>query len=559
MPKINIRNILAPKSEAYALLSELVTALNAELFVEDSSRKILFGQLQAEYSFRLPIHNEEEIIGWVTGDASSTLIASLLHVLVQKEADKKNLGAEVLTLYQEVNLIFNFSEKIAQTIGQTNIAAIALDEAGQLIKSDSGILILWNEESNSIDVLASTGELILNPDKLFSKEELLLHMSQTGQSDIVGDLSALKGAGIILPEVQSLLYATLKVKHRMMGAIMLGSREQISYSAADLKFLITMALQSAAAIESALLYEKNIREAKEREESMRRIYEVTNKFVPHAFIRSLGKEVITDIQLGDQVEKIVTVLFSDIREYTTLAEQMTPDENFRFVCAFNVLMGPIIRAHNGFINQYLGDAIMAIFPNNAADALGAAIDMQAAVRKLNATRALDHHAPIKIGVGMHTGPLIMGITGDHERMDAATIADAVNIASRLESLTKYYKVGILLSENSVNNLNSPEIFHYRHLGLIQLKGKQAPISIYECFNDSDAGDLAKKLNALPYYQQGVSAYFGKSFQEAASTFQQVLEIHPEDFSSRLFLGKSNQYLNMGIPENWTGVEEMQMK
>ena len=118
-------------------------------------------------------------------------------------------------------------------------------------------------------------------------------------------------------------------------------------------------------------------------------------------------------------------------------------------------MGPIIRQHGGFINQYLGDAIMAIFPNNASDALYAAIKMQKEVHEFNARRSLLHKAPIKIGVGLHTGPLIMGITGDHERMDATTIADTVNTASRLESLTKYYKGNLLLSEASLKNIAKP--------------------------------------------------------------------------------------------------------
>jgi adenylate cyclase len=275
------------------------------------------------------------------------------------------------------------------------------------------------------------------------------------------------------------------VKHRIMGAIILGASEPIQYTAADLKYLITLALQSAAAIESALLYEKNIHEAKEREEAMRQIYEVTNRFVPHEFIRSLGKTVITDIQLGDQVEKIVTVLFSDIRDYTSLSEQMTPEENFRFVCSFNERIGPIIRKNNGFINQYLGDAIMAIFPGTASDALSAAVEMQSAVRDLNTTRALENKIPIRIGVGLHTGPLIMGITGDNERMDAATIADTVNIASRLEGLTKFYKVNILLSEASVQNLVEAEIFQFRDLGPVQLKGKLAPITVFECLIHSE--------------------------------------------------------------------------
>ncbi len=241
-----------------------------------------------------------------------------------------------------------------------------------------------------------------------------------------------------------------------MGAIILSSNELVQYTAADLKLLTTLALQSSAAIESALLYEKNLREAKEREEAMRLVYEATGKFVPYEFIGSLGHNVITDVRLGDQVEKIVTVLFSDIRDYTSLSEQMTPEENFKFVCSFNERMGPAIRRHNGFINQYLGDAIMAIFPRNAEDALSAAIEMQKEVQDLNRIRTSNNQTPIQIGVGMHTGPLIMGITGDENRMDATTISDTVNIASRLESLTKHYSVNIILSDSSLKQIEQKE-------------------------------------------------------------------------------------------------------
>ena len=559
MPRIHLKNILSAKTELYALLEALVKHMHASVFIEDLSGKILLGSGKEIISFKETVRNEDEMIGWVKGDEHVPIIVSTIHLFIQKEAEKKRLGNEVLTLYQEVNLIFNFSERLAETIGQNYIAGITLEEARRLIKSDFGIVVLWDEVSKEIDVLATSGKSAFDEEKLNSNAGLLQSVLINGQSEILGDLSELKEYGLILPEVQSLIYASLKVKHRIMGAIILASTEQVQYSAADLKYLITLALQSSAAIESALLYEKNIREAEEKEEAMRRIYEIANKFVPHEFIRSLGRNVITDIQLGDQVEKIVTVLFSDIREYTTLAEKMTPEENFRFVCSFNERMGPIIREHHGFINQYLGDAIMAIFPGNASDALEAAIEMHKAVIELNESRALLKEAPIKVGVGMHTGPLIMGITGDHERMDAATIADTVNIASRIESLTKHYKVNILLSEASMNHLANPEDFHSRHLGLIQLKGKHEPISIYECLNGSHGEDFQMKLKALPIYKEGVVTYYNKSFREAAVKFNQVLEIHPEDAASKLFLKKANQFMNMGIPENWTGVEEMQFK
>jgi adenylate cyclase len=259
------------------------------------------------------------------------------------------------------------------------------------------------------------------------------------------------------------------------------------------------------------------------------------------------------------VEKIVTVLFADIRDYTTLSELMTPEENFRFVSSFNEKMGPIIRQHNGFINQYLGDAIMAIFPGNASDALNAAIKMQKAVREFNVSRVLKKKSPIKIGIGLHTGSLIMGITGDKQRLDATTISDTVNTASRLETLTKYYKGDILLSEDSLKNMNGNDSFHLRHLGMVQLKGKTKPVAIYECFDGSDENNIQKKLSSLSLFNQAMSDYFNKSFAEATSRFHQVLEIHPDDMTTKLFLGNAHHYLNNGVPENWIAVEEMNRK
>jgi adenylate cyclase len=559
MARITLKNILSERNESFALISSLMEELKADVFIEDASKKILLGVPANEIIMEQPLKLEDEIIGWVKGDNKVPLISSLVNLLIQKDAEKKKIGSEVLMLYQEVNMIFNFSDKLAQTIGQHSIAEITLDEAARLIKSESGLILLWDEETHQFNVLASTGNSLFDEEQLKTNVDLLVHITHSGQSDIVGDLTPLKEAGLVLPEVQSLIYAALKVKHRVMGAIILARTTPLLYSAADLKFLITLALQSSSAIESALLYEKNIREAKEREEAMRRIYEVTNKFVPHEFIRSLGRRVITDIQLGDQVEKIVTVLFSDIRDYTTLAERMTPEENFRFVCSFNERIGPIIREHHGFINQYLGDAIMAIFPRNASDALAAAIQMQKAVDDLNASHTLKTNIPIRIGVGMHTGPLIMGITGDHDRLDATTIADTVNTASRLEGLTKHYKVNILLSQSCVNELGDPDDFHLRHLGRVQLKGKQDATRIYECFNGNSDHEIEKRLHALPLFKQGMDHYFNKSFSEASKIFFQVLEIDPEDRATKIFLEKAGRHIDTGIPENWTGVEEMSSK
>jgi adenylate cyclase len=556
MLRINLKNLLSPRSDVHALMTGLIQQLDPSVYIEDDKGRIVTGDNTATTATRHPVKMEEEIIGWVNGNAGVEWIAFFLNAWVQKELERKKLGNEVLTLYQEVNMVFDFSEKLARTIGPENIAVITLEEARQLIKSDLGVIILWNENSRRIEIPASFGESMFDHARL---QGISVFPESFQQSEITDDLSRFRDTGLIVDGIQSIVYATLKLEHRVMGVVVLARRSTDQFSAGDLKFLVTLTLQSASAIESAILYERNIREANEREEYMRRMYEVTNKFVPHEFIGSLGHTFITDVQLGDKVEKIVTVLFSDIRDYTSLSEKMTPEENFSFVSSFNERMGPVIRANRGFINQYLGDAIMAIFPENASDAVNAALGMQNALQELNISRAALHLVPIRVGIGMHTGPLIMGITGDHERLDAATISDTVNTASRLESLTKLYGTNILLTEACINNLYEQQAFHFRRLGPIQLKGKQEPVNIYECITGLDDHDYHKKLLALPIYNEGLSEYFNKSFKTASDKFGKVLEIYPGDKTTLFFLGKANQYLDNGIPENWTGVEEMKSK
>ncbi len=289
------------------------------------------------------------------------------------------------------------------------------------------------------------------------------------------------------------------------------------------------------------------------------IFSVAGRFVPNEFLRSLNRERITEVVLGDHTEKEVTVLFTDIRDYTALAENMTPEENFKFVNAFHGRMGPIISKYRGFINQYLGDAIMAIFPNSPDDAMAAAIDMHLKLAEYNQQRSSEGRQVIRMGIGLHSGPLIMGIIGDQTRMDAATIADTVNTASRIENLTKYYGTAILLSEESVQLLTDQQQYHLRYLGEVVVKGKKEPVGIYECYDGDPEENRSKKRQTQPTFEKGLQQFFDKEFPQAAATFDQVLKSNAADEPARLFRDKSSEYSLKGVPEDWTGVEVMQFK
>jgi|SRR5690242_4362368 len=559
MTRISLKSIFSKKNEIAILLPALIEQMNAQVSIEDENGTVLYENSNKNFTGKHSIQLNDEIIGWVKGDEKSALIAQLLSILAQKEFERKNLGNEVLLLYQEVNMVFNFSDNLAQAIGPAAISQVAAEQAMHLIKAVSAIVILWDEETRQLQVPALAGEASFNKEAIANNTDLLLKIGLNGGSDIMADPSVLRNAGIIDDTVQSIVYAALKVKHRIMGAIILAGDKPLQYAASDLKFLITLALQSSSAIESALLYEKNIREAREKEEAMRRIYEITAKFVPFEFIGSLGHKVITDVKLGDQVEKVVTVLFTDIRDYTTLSEQMTPEENFQFVSSYNKRMGPIIRRHNGFINQYLGDAIMALFPDDAEQALASAIEMQRDVREFNKLQLNSNRNTIRMGIGMHTGPLIMGITGDMNRLDATTISDAVNTASRIESLTKYYKANILISDATLRQIAHPEMFHLRYLGKVQVKGKQTSIGIHECFSSDTEEQVNKKEKTLSLFNEGMNYYLNKSFQNAVKVFESVINNNPSDRTAQFFLENAAKYLQNGVPDHWSGVVEMASK
>lgn len=200
------------------------------------------------------------------------------------------------------------------------------------------------------------------------------------------------------------------------------------------------------------------------------------RFVPREFLSLLGREEVTDVSLGDQVERDLTILFSDIRSFTTISESMTPEENVSFLNRYLAAMVPIVRDHNGFVDKYIGDAVMAIFPGQPADAVRCAIAMVQRVEELNAEFADRERPSLRIGVGIHTGRTMLGVVGETGRYQGTVISDAVNLASRLEELTKKTDTSILFSGTTAASLT--DAIPLRHIGVTRVKGKSKPTHVY---------------------------------------------------------------------------------
>ncbi len=277
------------------------------------------------------------------------------------------------------------------------------------------------------------------------------------------------------------------------------------------------------------------------------------RFVPRQFLNLINKKNITDVKIGDHIERDMTILFSDIRNFTTFSEKLTPQENFKFLNSYLNQMTPIIHESGGFVDKYIGDAIMALFPGKAEDGLKAAIYMQKHMDVYNFIRSRYNYKPLSIGIGLHTGNVMLGTVGDENRMEGTVISDAVNISSRLENLTKIFGTYILASQEILLNIQDPTIYTFRFLGKIQVKGKRQWVGVFEFF-DGYSDDVKKiKLSTKYNFEKGLNAYLEKNFSEALKFFDEVLKVDPDDKPAMYYKKDITKCLSTCIDDSWDAV------
>jgi class 3 adenylate cyclase len=277
------------------------------------------------------------------------------------------------------------------------------------------------------------------------------------------------------------------------------------------------------------------------------------RFVPQEFLELLGKRDVRQVRLGEGIERDMTVLFTDVRSFTTLSETMTPGQTFGFINELLERTGPAVREHGGIVDKYVGDAIMALFPRSADDALRAALTVQDCVAEYNAERAARGDEPIRVGIGLHRGSVMAGTIGEHERMDGTVIADAVNVASRVEGLTKYFGAAVLLSDEVRSALAVPESYAMRYLGRVAVQGKRNGIGLYEALDGEPAERRAAKLAGATAFAGAVQAFVDGSFTDAVRRFEAILERDPDDGAARYLQGRS--FALAASPGPWDGVDQ----
>ncbi len=276
-----------------------------------------------------------------------------------------------------------------------------------------------------------------------------------------------------------------------------------------------------------------------------------SRFVPSAFLGFLKKNSLLDVNLGNAIKKELTILFLDIRGFTTLSEKLSTDDTFKLLNEVFEKLNPCIFKNKGVIDKFIGDAILALF-ETPEEAIGAAIEMQLELSNYNFQRRKENLSELKVGIGINTGMVTLGTVGSKDRMNTTVIGDAVNLAARLESITKEFKVEILASDKTVSKLKKE--FQTRKVATVKVKGKIEENDIYEIFDFQSPEFISLKNKQKENLELALNCFKIGEFEKSKNYFEEIKKEISTDFIPDYYLTKmeSVKYLK---PNNWTGIQD----
>ncbi|HNW35986.1 MAG TPA: adenylate/guanylate cyclase domain-containing protein, partial [Candidatus Ozemobacteraceae bacterium] len=283
--------------------------------------------------------------------------------------------------------------------------------------------------------------------------------------------------------------------------------------------------------------------------------------------RYMNKEVAdqllnSDGMLGGKMQEL-TVVFSDIRNFTTISERLGAQETVAMLNEYFTTMVDIVFHHGGILDKFIGDAMLAVFGapfTNTEDtdrAVITAIEMQRALKEFNRKRSEKGLQTIEIGVGINTDTVLVGNIGSLKRMDYTVIGDGVNLASRLEGANKFYGTSILISENSFKKLVYPH--RTREVDLLRVKGKHLPAVIHEVLDHHDAHSFPHMDDVLGIYKSALESYRSRNWDAAGRLFADALKLHPGDTLSRTYSDRCAFFRREPPPDDWDGIWVMHSK
>lgn len=462
---------------------------------------------------------------------------------------------------EELSILNDLARLIGGSLNSQEIMQTIIHRSLRAVHAEQGVITLVDQQANKpmrtlVRSMQSSGD---HP-QFHLTESILGWMHLNKKPLMINDpLNDDRFHGIRWdPAVKSVLCVPLTIKSVMIGILTAyNKKDGKPFTDDDQRLMAIIAAQSAQVVENARLHEQeqsfltkqeeqNLelqemnRQLERITEELKRKVDVFYKFVPNNFLKVLHMEDNYDsIRLGHCVERTMTIMFSDIRSFTALSEHMTPEQNFRFINSYFSFMGPVIRKNDGFIDKYIGDAIMALF-EDADTALSTAILMIQNLFEYNRGRQQAGYAPVSIGVGLNSGSMMLGTIGEDDRMDTTVIGDVVNLASRVESLTKTYNALLLITEYTFRNLKHPGKYSIREIDTVKIRGKDEPITIYEILDVLPPELRNQKVSIAEPFTQALEAFKQNAFEKAIKLFEQCAEQCPDDKTCQIHMDRCRE-------------------
>lgn len=417
-------------------------------------------------------------------------------------------------------------------------------------------MILLPVDGKFLEVRASLGyegagvgtqvDMDAGPLGVVARRKKLVRLASTGVSMRYAQALSPSAKAVLpgLKNLESMIVVPMLVDDELAGIVSIESPRVLAFEPEDEQLVMTVANLAAASIRNARLFE----ELGETNRSAQR-------FVPREFVRFLDRAHLKDLERGQSVNRAMTVLFSDLRGFTSVVENLDPEATFKLLNGYLAAMVPPIEAHSGFVDKFIGDAIMALFDDVTADAaLKSAIEQHRALEALNASRG---GIALAMGIGLHTGPLTLGVVGSEERLSATVYGDSVNLASRVEGLTRMYGARILITDSTVTALSDRDRFALRFVDRVRVKGKDQPVELWECLDALTDEERAARADAEAMHAAR-QEYDAGNFAVAQRLLREICARSPQDPLPAAWLVRSTELITRP-PDHWDGAVRLDKK
>ncbi|MGE5660204.1 MAG: adenylate/guanylate cyclase domain-containing protein [Actinomycetota bacterium] len=469
MSPVHLLKRLLSQPEILEVLQALARGIDAGFSIQSVDGQLLLGApSNNKQPLQFPVEATGEVIGWIFSHKDMAAIAQLLSYLAERELEKKALVKEVLDKYREFTFFYNFSQKLTGCLEVHEIGMIVVAEIKRLIPATNISMMLLDAE-NHLNVIAAFGnksdsQVLLSPGLGIAGSVM-----QNGIPEIINEVS--RDPRFIVGDLQisSLICAPLKTQEEAIGVINISSEEPAQYTAQDLKVATGIAGLTAAALENLLLHQNKLKEE--------RIKSQLERYIPSQLVNAIITAKEGDISLAP-AKKQIAVLFSDIRNFTAKCEELPPETIVGYLNEYFTQMVEVIFNHQGTVNKFVGDMIVAMFGapaklvDNEKQAIAAAIGMQLRLRTIPVPWIRDNFLT---GIGISSGDVVVGNIGSPHHLDYTAIGDEVNLASRLQGIAQG---GQILVSQAVYEA-AQDSFTFREYGCVTVKGKRQSVDVFE--------------------------------------------------------------------------------